>query len=271
MNFQEIIAQLKEPFSPEAHKERELPGGGRWFYIPWQLIRDRLDEVCPTWQVSWSSPEYVGDFCVIMCSLTIEGITRQAPGNAKILELSSTQTISGEAFKQHPRDVKVIEGAASAIACFAERGYHIVGISNQGGIEKGFKTLAATIEEFEYTMELFPQLHHIYFCPDMAGGNDCTLVSRGELPLEVGFLEEQLVGRYRKPNPGMIELVLLEFQDEGKEIGECWMVGDRLEDKACATAANVNFCPAHIWRKRFTCGVNEIKATLEQFRFLENI
>lgn len=90
MNFQEIITELKKPFPPEAHKERDLPGGGRWFYIPWQTIRDRLDDVCPEWSVSWSEPTYVGDYCVILCTITIVGVSRQAPGNAPIELLSKS-------------------------------------------------------------------------------------------------------------------------------------------------------------------------------------
>jgi hypothetical protein len=84
MEIREIIAQLKQPFPVEAHKERKLPGGGRWFFIPWQLIRDRLDEVYPEWQVSWSQPEYLGENCIIICTITIAGISRSAPGNAPI-------------------------------------------------------------------------------------------------------------------------------------------------------------------------------------------
>lgn len=84
MEIREIIAQLKQPFPVEAHKERQLPGGGRWFFVPWQLIRDRLDEVYPEWQVSWSQPEYLGENCIIICTITIAGISRSAPGNAPI-------------------------------------------------------------------------------------------------------------------------------------------------------------------------------------------
>jgi hypothetical protein len=87
--FSQIITELKKPFPPEAHKDRKLPGSGRWFFIPWQTIRERLDEVCPDWQCDWSEPNYVGDYCVIMCTLTIAGVSRKAPGNAPIILLSN--------------------------------------------------------------------------------------------------------------------------------------------------------------------------------------
>lgn len=89
MTFQEIIAELKKPFPPELHKDRPLPGGKRWLYIPWQAIRDRLDDVYPEWSVHWSNPSYVGECCVILCTITIAGVSRQAPGNAPIEMLSS--------------------------------------------------------------------------------------------------------------------------------------------------------------------------------------
>lgn len=89
-NLKEIIEQLKQPFPLASHKERQLPGGGRWFYIPWQAIRDRLDEVYPEWQVSYSQPAYLGDYCHITCTITIGTVSRSAPGNAPIQLLSSS-------------------------------------------------------------------------------------------------------------------------------------------------------------------------------------
>jgi len=65
MEFQEILLELKKPFRPEQHQERQLPGGGRWFYITWQDIRERLDEVCPEWSCTWTEPIYIGDYCHI--------------------------------------------------------------------------------------------------------------------------------------------------------------------------------------------------------------
>ncbi len=85
-----IIAELKKPFPVESHKERELPGKGRWFFIPWQIIRERLDDVYPEWQVSYSEAKYLGDYCHITCTITIANISRSAPGNAPIQLLSSS-------------------------------------------------------------------------------------------------------------------------------------------------------------------------------------
>jgi hypothetical protein len=94
--LREIIAELKKPFPPDAHKERDLPGGDQWFYIPWQDIRERLEEVCPTFEVVYSDPIYLGDItnektylCSIRCGITILGQTRWAVGNAPVIQMSS--------------------------------------------------------------------------------------------------------------------------------------------------------------------------------------
>lgn len=84
----EILARLREPFPAHLHHERDLPGGGKWFFIKWQDIKDRLDEVCPDWQVEYGTPVYLDKYCVVSCTLTIAGIKRQALGNAEIEVLS---------------------------------------------------------------------------------------------------------------------------------------------------------------------------------------
>ncbi|MBD3882149.1 hypothetical protein IFO70_10300 [Phormidium tenue FACHB-886] len=89
-DIREIIKDLKAWFPAEAHKERDLPGGGKWFYIPWQLVRERFDEVYPGWEVYYSTPVYLGDYCVITCTITIAGISKQGVGNAEIQLLSSS-------------------------------------------------------------------------------------------------------------------------------------------------------------------------------------
>jgi hypothetical protein len=88
-NFSEILQALREPFPPELHQERDLPGGAKWFFIPWQAIRDRLDEVYPEWVVEYGMPEYLDKYCVVKCKLTIAGVSREALGNAEIELLSS--------------------------------------------------------------------------------------------------------------------------------------------------------------------------------------
>lgn len=85
----EISPKLKAWFAPEDHEERKLPGGGKWFFVPWQRIRDRLDEVCPDWESSYSDPiecgrtEDLNGVIVIRCRLTLCGVTREGVGNSE--------------------------------------------------------------------------------------------------------------------------------------------------------------------------------------------
>ena len=90
MDWQENRRLLKAPFEPEDHVKRQLPGGGEWYFVPWQRIRDRIDDVCEDWAVSFSDPLYLDKYCVIQCTITIAGRSRSAPGNAEIELISST-------------------------------------------------------------------------------------------------------------------------------------------------------------------------------------
>jgi hypothetical protein len=89
MEFNQIIEELKKPFKPHQHEERKIPGGGRWLYVPWQHIRERLDEVYPQWSCTWGNPYYLDDYCFVKCEITIAGISREAIGNAPIQLISN--------------------------------------------------------------------------------------------------------------------------------------------------------------------------------------
>jgi hypothetical protein len=89
MKLSEILPQLTEKFELTDHRERDLPGGGTWWYVPWQVIRARLNRVAPDdWQVAYDDPKYLEEFCYLTCTLTICGVTRQAIGCAPIKLLS---------------------------------------------------------------------------------------------------------------------------------------------------------------------------------------
>ena len=81
MNDEQIKA-LIQPFLPAEHKERKLPGGGRWLFVPWQTIRTRIHKCDPSWTVTYSDPIICGDCTVIRCQLTIHCITREGVGNS---------------------------------------------------------------------------------------------------------------------------------------------------------------------------------------------
>lgn len=84
MNLEDIQSALEAKFLPSQHKDRTLPGGGRWFYVPHQTITDRLNAVCPGhWQSKVGSIAGAGDFTVVFLELTICGVTRTGVGDDK--------------------------------------------------------------------------------------------------------------------------------------------------------------------------------------------
>jgi hypothetical protein len=84
MNLEEILPKLQEWFAPEEHKERKLPGGGRWFFVPHQTITQRLNAVCPgQWHTKVGLTNVTGDYTVVMLELTICGVTRTGIGDDK--------------------------------------------------------------------------------------------------------------------------------------------------------------------------------------------
>lgn len=91
MRLSEIIKDLTEWFPPDAHRERTIKGGGNWWFVPWQEIRNRLNQVCPEdWSVQYDEPKYLDQYCYVSCTLIICGVARNAIGNAEIQVLSST-------------------------------------------------------------------------------------------------------------------------------------------------------------------------------------
>jgi hypothetical protein len=84
MKLEEILRQLTAWFSAEDHKERKLKGGGKWFYVDHQTIRDRLNEICPgEWSDEYRGPIISGDYVVMFCKLTICGVTHEGVADDK--------------------------------------------------------------------------------------------------------------------------------------------------------------------------------------------
>lgn len=160
------------------------------------------------------------------------------------------EPLSGGDFARHPRDFKIIPGADKALSHYHQEGWLIIGITNQGGVAAGFKSLAECVEEQHYTFELFPQLSSILFCPDFEG-RQCYRCCPDGRRFDVSEENPDFIGSYRKPEPGMLRLAIAY---SGGNPNECWTIGDRPEDEKAAEAAGVNFMAADIWRERFRDG-----------------
>jgi D-glycero-D-manno-heptose 1,7-bisphosphate phosphatase len=196
-----------------------------------------------------------------------------------------TETHSGDTFKRNADDVKLIDGARESIKRYSDEGWAIIGISNQGGCSainkttgRLFKTIPDVVAEMQRTIELVPEIDIIYFCPDFKGDLIVCVEQRSYKVDDVSESGEREEGRYypsfRKPKPGMIKYALDCLVDDATEEGlsidvdECWMVGNRPEDEQCAINANINFCPAHLFRLASSKLPDDVKLTDKQLQFL---
>lgn len=167
------------------------------------------------------------------------------------------ETVSGKTFISEPTDQKAIEGTQKALAYYQSKGFICIGITNQSDVAAGHKSIESAIEEQRITLELFPELSEIFFCPNF-GGESCWQISRGNVPLEFkapqpeGYIDVSC----RKPGQGMLLIAVQTLAD----LSDCWMIGDRPEDKACAAAAGVKFIWASVLHAKFAGpGMHEIE------------
>jgi len=115
----------------------------------------------------------------------------------------------------NPADVRLLPGAAEALAQLRCAGFLCVLITNQSAIGRGMISESRLHEiHAEMNRQLAEQgtaLDGIYYCPDIPSGDDRTVVENPN----------------RKPGPGML------FQaasDLGLDLAESWMVGDLISD-----------------------------------------
>lgn len=112
-------------------------------------------------------------------------------------------------YVRRPGDLKLLEGAAGAIARLNRDGVRVVVVSNQRGVALELYSLE-DVQEIETALEglLAAEGAHLdgfYFCPHEEGECDC-----------------------RKPRPGMFERVRADFPEI--EAATSVMIGDSLSD-----------------------------------------
>lgn len=152
-----------------------------------------------------------------------------------------------------------LPGAKEAIAYLSKIGFKIIGITNEGDCARTnpaammpWKSIPEAIQEQKKTLELFPEMESVYFCPTFDRVSYCYAVIRGQSQsiLLPAIFEKYLLGEIscRKPGHGMLLL-----STEGKEVdwSNSWMTGDKAKDQLCATSAGVNFIWATNFRSRF--------------------
>lgn len=201
-------------------------------------------------------------------------MTKANTALTKVLFLDLDGTVrrpkSGSLFIKDPLDQELIPGAKEAIAthqCL------IVGITNQGEVEAGYKSLEDCIKEQRRTLKIIPEMESIYFCPDFEG-RFCWEINRyyfhGKRQIRSFAWEESMAGfddcfkifanpgeerlNFRMPSPGIISYAYssLETVRGGRynlaPLENCLMVGDRLEGKQAAQSLGVPFMEAEKWR-----------------------
>lgn len=136
---------------------------------------------------------------------------------ALFLDLDGTiiKTKSGETFAKDINDWEFISGVLPAIKRYVEKGYIIVIVSNQGGIELGYHTasyIEDKIQNIRREIEDYIRIDvNISYCPYMDG-------------------------YYRKPNPGMAYHFAIALNlDLRKSI----MIGDNKSDNEFAVMAGI--------------------------------
>jgi D-glycero-D-manno-heptose 1,7-bisphosphate phosphatase len=152
-----------------------------------------------------------------------------------------TKTLDGSPFTldTEPTAIELIPGVTEALDRYVALGFAIIGVSNQGGIEAGFRSHASVQSEMQHTMLLAPQISEILYCPDFKG-LECWSVT----PFQWAECHNSdLAGAYRKPNPGMLQWAMPDAPYFAV------MVGDRDEDRQAAAAIDVIFLDAAAWRE----------------------
>lgn len=167
-----------------------------------------------------------------------------------LIDLDGTvrQPKSGAKFISQPDDQELIFGVEEAIALYSD--WTIVGITNQGGVAAGHKSLDDAIQEQKITIDLTNKIiNEIYLCPDFEGLHCIHCGYRGDTGdwgcMEMNPISREELGGFRKPDPGMLNLAIDNTVRKPREI---LYVGDREEDQLAAQAAGVQFMWADQWR-----------------------
>lgn len=153
-------------------------------------------------------------------------------------------------FIDNPKEQRIIKGAKEKTVEFCQylqdcREVTIATVfaaTNQRGVQKRHKTLEDCIKEQKITLDLFPRLDYILFCPD--DGQTCWRVTRTTVS---NVTNEHLSGSYRKPRAGM-----LQEASSSLELNSdlCFFVGDRKSDQKAAQSLGWNF----LWANDFLKG-----------------
>jgi len=139
----------------------------------------------------------------------------------------------GSTFINTVSDIELFPDVEALLWDYRNRGFLILGITNQGGVAFGYKTLQQAQEELDATLNLFFQnpFHAVQVS---------LFHAEGKVP---PFNRRSLL---RKPEMGMLDVSEVQLFNRGIIID--WdhsiFVGDRPEDEECARRAGIPFIHA---------------------------
>lgn len=138
-------------------------------------------------------------------------------------------------FIQNVNDIALFADVEDKLWEYRDKGWLLCGISNQGGIAHGYKTMDDVAREMAATMRLFKRtgLFHAMTC--------CGNEENGTVE---PYCHRSLM---RKPYIGMLVQTEHDMRQRGIIIDwpKSMMVGDREEDQQCAANAGIAFQWAH--------------------------
>ncbi len=119
-------------------------------------------------------------------------------------------------YLSHPKQLRLIAGAAAAIKLLNQAEFKVVVVTNQAGIARGYFT-EQTVREIHQALERMlgeqgAAVDAIYYCPHHPAAG-------------IGVYRQEC--NCRKPNPGMLERAARELNID---LGESFVVGDKISD-----------------------------------------
>ena len=122
-------------------------------------------------------------------------------------------------------ELKLIDGAADAIARLKDAGYLIFIVTNQPAAAKGKTSLGALFDINKRLKELIPEIDDVFMCPHHPKGSSRST-------------EKNLIGLCdcRKPGTGLIKEA---FSKYAIDPDSSFMAGDSFTDVLCARAAHL--------------------------------